>query len=1145
MLLLCLVVGLSSAWGEDAVYKTAFFGSSYNSKGVSSYTGTFSATNDGFTVDIANFNNNNNGWSYVKTGNKTNATVGTITTNAAIDKAITKVVVTIDAVTATSVNSIKLYSGTSSSSITTEEGSFTAETGAQTVTISSPTADKYYKIAFDCKKGSSNGLVTVSKVEYYVADDSGSGGETTTVATPTIAYTNKVNDGTFYPNSVVTLSCATEGAAIKYSLETQTSESEGSGAFYNSYTYDAPFTVADYKNIITVYAEKDGVKSEKVTLTLTKATVYTTIGSVDAAATATKTSVLISATDWVCTGVKGSNVYFTDGTNGILLYQSGHGFEKGDKVNGTFTAQLTLYNDCAELMGLTSTTDGVTVTKNGVENPATVTIDQLVKNMQGNVVKIENLTYNSEGKLVDSNNKTILPYNAFMTLPTLEVNHVYNVTGVAVWYKGGSTWEIAPRAEAEVVDVTTSDKENPTLEVTIPASLEYGQNYNYTLTYDGDGTLSASSSDEKVATVSLNGKTLTVTPVATGTTAITVSASETVKYYPATKSYNLTIIKPASLPFSFDGGKADTETTDGISQTGLGSDYSATPKLKFDGAGDNVIIYFNGAATTLSYTVKGNGNSGDPWSGTFSVLESADGNTYTTIKSYTTLDDETEETYDLLSSSRYVKFVYENKTLGNVALGNISITADEIAPHVASFSVNGTTDESKDYTCGEGRYITFPANPSVDGYVFRGWVKDEIEDVVETEPTYVNTSKEKMGSADVTYYAVFATQTGDNEDSWEKVNSLDEVTDGTYVIESAGFVLPDKNSDSVSPDAETAPTIENGVITGEVKNTYKWVLTYTGDDEFTLNSVANTKNYLYTTDNNTGVRTFSKYKYTWNVGKNDDAFFMQCTKYNRYLGVYSSKDWRCYGNLDNGGFMDGAKIHLYKLHTATYSDFWTTEPAPYTAKTLTFVAYEEGSSDRYYYATFSSDKVTFFPSENGLAVYTVNVEGESTLKLSALEEGTLNVDDQDVSGTYVTANTGVLISESYFPEGNLTITYYTVNNKTISAIEGTNLLKPASEEMTGDYKFYKLAYDDYTNKTGLGFYYGAENGGVFTCKAGTAYLAVPTNKAVKSFTLSGAATDIKNVETATKSVIYNLNGQRLNKMQKGINIVDGKKYLVK
>ncbi|MCQ2244683.1 MAG: InlB B-repeat-containing protein [Bacteroidaceae bacterium] len=168
LLMMCLLFGVGASWAEDAVYKTAAFTKSSFSTGVQSYTGSFSSTTNSFQVDITNFNNNNNGWDYIKTGNKTNASVGTITTNAAIDKAVTKIAVTIDAITATSVNSITLYSGTSASNCTTSEGTFSKSTGTQTVTISSPAANKFYKISFDCKKGSSNGLVQVSKVEYYI-----------------------------------------------------------------------------------------------------------------------------------------------------------------------------------------------------------------------------------------------------------------------------------------------------------------------------------------------------------------------------------------------------------------------------------------------------------------------------------------------------------------------------------------------------------------------------------------------------------------------------------------------------------------------------------------------------------------------------------------------------------------------------------------------------------------------------------------------------------------------------------------------------------------------------------------------------------------------------------------------------------------
>ncbi len=174
LLLLCaLIVGSTSAWADD-VYKTALFGSSYNSKGVSSYTDTWSATNNGFTVNLTNFNNNNNSWDVVKCGRKNNTSVGEITTSAAIDQAITKVVVTVDAVLdEDKVNSFKLYVA-SDAGFTSNLQTITGDIkiGENTFTVTTPTTNMYYKIEVDCASHSANGIVTISKVEYYKAASS-------------------------------------------------------------------------------------------------------------------------------------------------------------------------------------------------------------------------------------------------------------------------------------------------------------------------------------------------------------------------------------------------------------------------------------------------------------------------------------------------------------------------------------------------------------------------------------------------------------------------------------------------------------------------------------------------------------------------------------------------------------------------------------------------------------------------------------------------------------------------------------------------------------------------------------------------------------------------------------------------------------
>lgn len=156
---------ISSGGGGPKTKYTITWSSSNNSKGVQNYTSTWSVTADDLTCNMANFNNNNNGWSFVKCGSKNSASVATIITNGAIPEAIASVTITIDAITADKVNSIKLYTSTNGSSWT-EAGSFTKATGDQTVNISSPAANKYYKLEFDCKQGSSNGLVTLSKLVF-------------------------------------------------------------------------------------------------------------------------------------------------------------------------------------------------------------------------------------------------------------------------------------------------------------------------------------------------------------------------------------------------------------------------------------------------------------------------------------------------------------------------------------------------------------------------------------------------------------------------------------------------------------------------------------------------------------------------------------------------------------------------------------------------------------------------------------------------------------------------------------------------------------------------------------------------------------------------------------------------------------------
>ena len=246
----------------------------------------------------------------------------------------------------------------------------------------------------------------------------------------------------------------------------------------------------------------------------------------------------------------------------------------------------------------------------------------------------------------------------------------------------------------------------------------------------------------------------------------------------------------------------------------------------------------------------------------------------------------------------------------------------------------------------------------------------------------------------------------------------------------------------------------------------------------------------------------------------------------KYADVMGNSTWTNATAKANGKIVtitpiDGTKPVSAKISDTTGGKSFTINYSLANETSLTLVA----KSNDIYYATFSSASACEFA---GADVFTVNVEGK-------------NIVLNEVESKQVPANTGVLLKSA---QNNVIVTRL----ESAPAIEGTNLLKPASEKMTEGFKFYKLAYDNFTEKTGLGFYWGAAEGGAFTVKPGLAYLAVPQAQAanVKGFSFDGTQTGINGVEATTaKGAIYNLNGQRVEKAQRGIYIQNGKKFVVK
>lgn len=154
--------------GEE-VYKQVTFSATNANTNLSSYTASGSYTQSSFTVNIQNFNNNSKKWTNIRCGRKSTASVATIINDAAIDAAISKVEITVDSISASDVNSIKLYTSSNNSTWTAESTQYSLATGAQSVSLASPAANLYYKVEFDCANTntSTNGFVQISAIKYY------------------------------------------------------------------------------------------------------------------------------------------------------------------------------------------------------------------------------------------------------------------------------------------------------------------------------------------------------------------------------------------------------------------------------------------------------------------------------------------------------------------------------------------------------------------------------------------------------------------------------------------------------------------------------------------------------------------------------------------------------------------------------------------------------------------------------------------------------------------------------------------------------------------------------------------------------------------------------------------------------------------
>ena len=290
-----------------------------------------------------------------------------------------------------------------------------------------------------------------------------------------------------------------------------------------------------------------------------------------------------------------------------------------------------------------------------------------------------------------------------------------------------------------------------------------------------------------------------------------------------------------------------------------------------------------------------------------------------------------------------------------------------------------------------------------------------------------------------------------------------------------------------------------------------------------------------------GVADKISYTIKYNGSSNEDI--MKGTFSVQYS--INGTDWtdiKTYTELTNGKTLNETGInvpakaqHLRWIYTNKDNGNIALGKIKVTAKTGTFTLTTAQ------YGTYYTEDAFVMPE--GVTGYTITSEDGKTL----------NFNEAYAAGAVVPAKTALLLKATEKLTADKVYTYTIVNSTAVAPTD--NLLHGSVAEATtnveGAKAYYKLANDEVDH---LGFYYGAENGGAFTNGAHKAYLAVMTEtlSQMRGFSFDSMTTGINhvvaNAEHAKTTVIYDLNGRRVNSLNaaaKGVYIVNGKKVIVK
>lgn len=668
-------------------------------------------------------------------------------------------------------------------------------------------------------------------------------------------------------------------------------------------------------------AETDTYKPGQASYTITvNATALANIAALTAETDAGDYNVTFA--DAVVTYVNGKYAYIQDASGAVAMYKDGHGLTAGQILNGTATVTYQVRNGNPQITDLS----GVTATAGTAPEPVEIAAAEWntpIASVLSQYFKVTGATLTKDGTkyYVQLGDESVQLYKIGSAPSISDLSVTYSIVGFPTLYNTTKELQIFedPVAEAEPrVDVAEITGLSPqqvfvgtTGEFTLTATFAEG------LVEGDDYEISWTSSDQSV--LELADEVFEAKAAGTVNVTVHISASDDTRYIDVEKTFQVTVIAPnfAELPFEFDGGRADVENTDGLTQEGLDSDYGSSPKLKFNGTGDFVLLTFNEQPGTLTFDIKGNTFSG----GTFTVQTSEDGVTFTDLASYTELGDTQSEEFDNLGENvRYIKWIYTQKSSGNVALGNIKLGKyGTPQTYAVSWTAGDNTelfvfagDESQTIENGasvaEGTTVKVSVGVA-EGYQLASFIVDE-EDVtsqIDETGAYTFTMPGHAVAISATATENVPPITGDK---YVKVTSDEDLTSGQYLI------IYEEGSVAFNGGLEALDAVGNTI--GVVLNNNEIAVTdETTAAEFTIDVTAGSIKsasglYIGQTSDANGLASSTETAYTNTLSIVTDGNVNIVSSGGAYLRYNSTSDQSRFRYYKSSTYSSQKAIQLYK-----------------------------------------------------------------------------------------------------------------------------------------------------------------------------------------------------------------------------------------